>query len=264
VKLHRVREKLRGGEPTMGCFMSLGSPAVAELLGHSGFEWLVIETEHSGLDGAQVEELVRAVETTGAVPFVRVPSSDRVAIQRALDIGARGIVVPLVRTVEEAAAVVAATRFPPEGTRSFGPLRAARYGMDNKAYLEQANEQIVVILILETREAVESLAEIAAVPGIDGLYVGPFDLSLALGLDPLLADSPKLEAVIDEAHRVCRDAGVALGVPVRTPGEVARRLGEGFGLLGLGPDYLLLADAASSGLQAFEAARGPLPTTRTA
>jgi 2-keto-3-deoxy-L-rhamnonate aldolase RhmA len=264
VKLHRIREKLRGGEPTMGCFMSLGSSAVAELLGHSGFEWLVIETEHSGLDGAQVEELVRAVETTGAVPFVRVPSSDRVAIQRALDIGARGIVVPLVRSVEEAAAIVAATRYPPEGRRSFGPLRAARYGMDNKAYLEQANEQIVVILILETREAVEVLAEIVAVPGIDGLYVGPFDLSLSLGLDPLRADAPELEAVIEEAHRVCRDAGVALGVPVRTPDEVERRLGQGFSLLGLGPDYLLLADAARLGLRAFEAFTDSQTATQTA
>jgi len=93
--------------------MSLGSTTVAELLGHAGFEWLVIETEHNGLDAAQVQALTAAVEVTGAVPFVRVPSVDRVAIQRALDIGARGIVVPLVRTVAEAEAIVSATRFPP-------------------------------------------------------------------------------------------------------------------------------------------------------
>ena len=252
MKTHAIREKLQAGRPTIGCFMSLGSPTVAELLGHAGFEWVVIETEHNALDAAEVQILVTAVEAGGAVPFVRVPSSDRVAIQRALDIGARGIVVPLIRTAEEAAAVVSATRFPPAGTRSFGPLRAGRYGFDNEDYFRRANDQIVVILILETREAVEELGEIAVVPGVDALYVGPFDLSLSFGLDPFGASSAELEALIRDAQSVCSESGAVLGVPVRTPDELRRRRAEGFALLGYGPDYLLLGDAARAGMAAFE------------
>jgi 4-hydroxy-2-oxoheptanedioate aldolase len=253
VNTHRIREKLRAGDPTLGCFMGLGSPTVAEVLGHAGFEWLVIETEHNGLDMAQVQELVTAVEGTGAVPFVRVPSLDRVAIQRSLDIGARGIVVPLVRTADEAAAIVSATRFPPVGTRSFGPLRAARYGLDNEDYFRRANEQIVVMLILETREAYEGIREIAAVPGIDALYIGPFDLALSFGLDPLGAATAEVEALIRDAQRVCATSGAALGVPVRTVDELERRRAEGFTLLAFGPDYLLVADAARAAVAAFEA-----------
>ena len=252
MKTHQIRQKLRAGEPTMGCFMGLGSAAVAEVLGHAGFEWLVIETEHNALDAAEVQELVTAVEGTGAVPFVRVPSLDRVAIQRALDIGALGIVVPLVRTAEEAAAIVSATRFPPDGTRSFGPLRAGRYGFDNEDYFRRANDQIVVILILETREAFEGIREIAAVPGIDALYVGPFDLALSFGLDPMGAQSEELESLIRDAQRICSGCGATLGVPVRTVAELLRRRAEGFKLFGFGPDYLLLADAARAGVAAFE------------
>jgi 4-hydroxy-2-oxoheptanedioate aldolase len=252
MKTHQIRQKLRAGEPTMGCFMGLGSAAVAEVLGHAGFEWLVVETEHNALDAAEVQELVTAVEGTGAVPFVRVPSLDRVAIQRALDIGALGIVVPLVRTAEEAAAIVSATRFPPEGTRSFGPLRAGRYGFDNEDYFRRANDQIVVILILETREAFEGIREIAAVPGIDALYVGPFDLALSFGLDPMGAQSEELESLIRDAQRICSGCGATLGVPVRTVAELLRRRAEGFKLFGFGPDYLLLADAARAGVAAFE------------
>jgi 2-keto-3-deoxy-L-rhamnonate aldolase RhmA len=202
---------------------------------------------------AQVQELVIAVEGTGAVPFVRVPSLDRVAIQRSLDIGARGIVVPLVRTADEAAAIVSATRFPPAGTRSFGPLRAARYGLDNKDYFRRANDQIVVMLILETREAYEGIREIAAMPGIDALYIGPFDLALSFGLDPLGAATAEVEALIRDAQSVCATSGAALGVPVRTVDELERRRAEGFTLLGFGPDYLLVADAARAAVAAFEA-----------
>lgn len=252
MKTHQVREKLRKGDPTIGCFMSLGSPTVAELLGHAGFEWLVIETEHSALDAAEVQEIVIAVEASGAVPFVRVPSLDRIAIQRALDIGALGIVVPLVRTAEEAAAIVSATRFPPEGTRSFGPFRAGRYGFDNEDYFRRANDQIVVILILETREAYEGLREIAAVPGVDALYVGPFDLALSFGLDPLRGSTVELEKLIHDAQTICLERGAALGVPVRTPAELVRRRNEGFKLFGFGPDYLLLGDAARAGIAAFK------------
>src|SRR5438105_9884354 len=153
MKTNAVLGKLRRREATLGCFIGLGSANVVELLGHAGLDWLTIETEHNGLDAAEVEHLLRAADNTEAVPIVRVPSADHVYIQRALDTGAQGVMVPLVRSAAEAERIVRTTRYPPDGTRSFGPLRASHYGMDNAAYLAHANANMLVALIIETREA---------------------------------------------------------------------------------------------------------------
>jgi 2-keto-3-deoxy-L-rhamnonate aldolase RhmA len=247
-----VREKLRAGQPTIGCFLGLGSPNVAELLAHAGFDWLVIETEHNGLDSAEIEHMLMALNATETIPLVRVPSSNPVYIQRALDMGALGIVVPMVRTAAEARAIVSATRFPPAGARSFGPLRASHYSFDNADYVRRANDNIIVALILETREAVEHLEEIAAVPGVDAIYLGPFDLCFSLGLDPLQQPHPEIDAIQQQMVAVARKTGIAAGIGVSTPDQLRQRRAEGFTWLGYGPDYQLLADAARAGLAAFE------------
>ena len=165
--------------------MGLGSPNVAELLAHAGYDWLVIETEHNGLDSAEIQHMLMAMSSTSVVPIVRIPSANPVFIQRALDMGALGVLVPMVRTADEARAIVAATRYPPSGKRSFGPLRAAHYGYDNLDYFNRANDNILVSFILETKEGVDNLDEIAAVEGIDAIFLGPFDLCLSLGLNPM-------------------------------------------------------------------------------
>jgi 2-keto-3-deoxy-L-rhamnonate aldolase RhmA len=159
--------------------------------------------------------------------------------------------VPLVRDAKETAAIVKATRFPSSGTRSFGPVRAGRYGLDNEDYFRRANDQVVVVLILETLEALDNLEEIAAVDGVDALYVGPYDLSLSLGIDPFRAGFSELEPIVRRALDVCRKCGVSLGMPVRTPGELLQRRDQGFTFLGFGPDYALLADAAKAANAAF-------------
>jgi len=246
-----VRNKLRAGEPTLGCFLGLGSPNVAELLAHAGFNWLVVETEHNGLDSAEIQHMLMAINGTEAVPLVRIPSANPVYIQRALDIGAMGIVVPMVRTAEEARAIVAATRYPPQGTRSFGPLRASHYTFDNADYLARANDHMLVMLIVETKEAVENLEAIAAVPGIDALFLGPFDLCLSLGLNPMLQPFPEVEAVIKRMLAVGMELGVAAGMGVTTPDQLCQRLSQGFTMLAYGSDYTILACGARVGLDAF-------------
>lgn len=249
---NQVREKLRAGQPAIGCFLGLGSPNVAELLGHAGFDWLVIETEHNGLDSAEVEHMLMAVSGTGAVPIVRVPSSDPVFIQRALDMGAMGVLVPLVKTANEAEAIVRATRYPPHGTRSWGPLRASRYTFDNEDYFNRANDNILVALILETKEAVEDVDAIAAVPGVDVLSLGPWDLSLSLGLNPLKLPLPEVEEVLERALDVGRKRGVAIGSGCNAPEQVRRLQDRGVTFISYGPDYSLIADAARAGLAAFK------------
>ncbi|MBC7810633.1 MAG: 2,4-dihydroxyhept-2-ene-1,7-dioic acid aldolase [Burkholderiales bacterium] len=251
MKTNRVREKMRAGQPTIGCFLGLGSPNVAELLAHAGFDWLVIETEHNGLDSAEIQHMLMAINGTETVALVRIPSSNPVFIQRGLDMGALGIVVPLVKTADEARAIVSATRFPPQGTRSFGPLRASHYGMDNADYLERANDNIIVALILETREAVEDLEAIASVPGVDALYLGPFDLCLSLGLNPMHQPYPQIETIMENMVAAARKHGFAAGIGASTPEQLRQRRAEGFTLLGYGPDYYLLVEAARAGIAAF-------------
>ena len=202
MKTNTVLEKLRAGRPAIGCFLGLGSPNVAELMGHAGYEWLLIETEHNSLDSAEVEHMVRAVDTTDAVQLVRVPSSNHVYIQRALDMGAMGVLVPMVKTAAEAEAIVRATRLPPDGARSWGPLRAPHYTFDTEDYLRRANQNILVALIVEMREAVDNLEAIAAIPGVDVLTLGPWDLSLSLGLNPLDLPLPEVEAVLNRMLKV--------------------------------------------------------------
>ena len=179
MRTNHVRQKLLAHEPTLGCFLGLGSPNAAELLAHAGFDWLVIETEHNALDAAEVQQMLMALNGSETIPLVRVPSANPVYSQRALDMGALGIVVPLVKTAAEADAIVRATRYPPLGTRSFGALRASRYTFDNEDYFQRANDNLLVVLIIETREAVENLEEIAAVPGIGARLAAQIKESLA-------------------------------------------------------------------------------------
>ena len=247
-----VREKVRAGEPTIGCFMGLGSPNLAELLAHAGYDWLVIETEHNALDTAQIEHMLMAINGTETVPIVRIPSADPVFIQRALDIGGMGILVPMVKTADEAKAIVDATRYPPQGRRGWGPLRASQYTVDNEDYFNRANDNILVFLLIETKEAVENLAEIGAVPGIDVLYIGMWDLCLSMGLNPLHMPHPETDAVIERALEVGRTGDVAIGFGESTPEGLQRRQAQGFTVLGYGPDYYLLLQAARAGLEAFK------------
>ena len=252
MKTNHVREKLKAGNPAIGCFLGLGSPSVAELMAHAGFDWLVIETEHNGLDSAEIEHMLRAIDGTDAVPIVRVPSSDQVFIQRALDMGAMGVLVPMVRSAEEARAVVSATRYPPEGTRSWGPLRASGYTFDNDDYFERANENMLVALILETKDALDDLETVAGVPGVDVIFLGPWDMSLALGLDPRQLPLPEIDNVLDRIVEVASKTGVAAGVGAGTPEGLREQQAAGVTFLSYGPDYGLLVQAARAGLEALD------------
>ena len=253
MQANKVRQKIRSGQNAFGCFMGMGSTTVAELLGHAGCEWLVVEMEHNGIDMAEVEQMLMAMNGTDTVPMVRIPSADQVFIQRSLDIGGLGIAVPMVKTAEEAEAIVRASRYPPHGTRSFGPLRASNYTIDYEGYFDQANDNILILLILETAEAVENLEEIANVPGIDVLYIGAFDLCLSLGLNPFDMPLPEIDEVIEHARGVAARCDVALGIGSGSPEELRLRAEQGFTFLGYGPDYQLLLGTLRPGVEAFRA-----------
>ena len=168
-----------------------------------------------------------------------------------------GVLVPMIKTAAEAEAVVSATRYPPKGTRGFGPLRASKYTIEYDSYLENANKNILVALILETKEAVENLEEIASIPGIDIIYMGLWDLSLSMGLDPRLQPLPETDTVVETALKVSQKTGVAIGMGCENFEELLRRESEGFTFMGIGSDYSLLLNAASTRVKAFQASRSP-------
>ena len=247
-----VREKLQAGQPVIGSFLGLGSPNVAELMAQVGFDFLVIETEHNGLDSAEIEHMLMAINGAETIPIVRVASSNPVFIQRALDMGGMGILVPMVKTADEAEDIVRATRYPPDGIRSFGPLRASRYTLDYNEYLQHANDNIIVMLIVETKEAVENLETIASVPGVDVLFLGLFDLCLSLGLNPNKMPHPEIDAIINQVLTVGKSTGVTIGGGAGRPEDVPALQAQGFTLVSYGPDYGLLVKGAQAGLEAFE------------
>jgi len=251
LKTNHTLEALRKGDSTLGCFLGLGSPQVTEVMSATGLDWLVIETEHSAVDIPQAEEMLRAMKGTDTVPLIRLPSSDPVWIQRALDIGAQGIVVPLVKSAEEAQAIVRATRYPPVGTRGFGPLRASNYTLDYEDYFRRANDNILIALIVETKEIVEDLERTAAVPGIDVLIMGSRDLSLSLGLDVLKEPHPEVEEVLNKMLEVGRKTGVAAGIHAYGPQELQAFRNRGFRFLSYKTDYMMLLHEAQAGLAAF-------------
>jgi 2-keto-3-deoxy-L-rhamnonate aldolase RhmA len=245
-----VRQKLLAGETSVGCFLGLGSPSVAELMGHAGFEWLMIETEHNAVDLGDVQHMLMAIGNTGAVPMVRLPSTEPAHIQRALDIGASGIMVPMIRSADEAEQVVAATRYPPEGKRGFGGLRAGRYTFNNSEYFASANENTLVVLIIETKEAVDDIEAIARVPGVDVLMVGTFDLYLSLGLDAFKQPLPEGEQAIGRILAAGRKFNKAVGGAYGSPADLRKREQQGFRMLAF-TDYTLLANAAKGAIGEF-------------
>ena len=251
MKNNWVREKLLAGEPVLGLQMGLGSPAVAEMMGYAGYDWLVIETEHNALDFSQIEHMMMAMSSTEVVPLVRPSSGDPLVIQKVLDAGAMGLFVPMFRTAAEAEAVVKATRYPPAGIRGFGPLRASQYTMDYPDYFARSNDNVLVSFILETKEALANLEEIMAVPGVDALYFGLFDLCISLGLNPINMPFPEIDEAIERALELSRKTGVAIGIGAGSPEDLRFRLDQGMRFMVYGTDYMLLQNAAKTGINAF-------------
>ena len=166
--------------------MSIGNAYTAEVMANLGFDWLCVDLQHGLIDYQDLTAMLPAISTTETTPIVRVPWNEPYEIMKALDAGAYGVIVPMVNNREEALRAVSACRYPPVGLRSFGPIRAALYG--GRGYSVESNGEIACIVMIETAEALENLQDIVTTPGVDGVYIGPSDLALALGL-PAIGDN---------------------------------------------------------------------------
>jgi 2-keto-3-deoxy-L-rhamnonate aldolase RhmA len=235
------RSRLRAGELLIGPLMTLASPEAAEIMAYAGFDWLFIDAEHGPLDALTIQ---RMMQGAGAVPcVVRVAASAEVPIKQALDIGAAGIIAPMVNTAEQAANVVRWAKYSPQGTRGIGVGRAHGYGAQYQEYLRSANEDIAVIVQAEHIDAVKNIEAIVQVPGLDAVLVGPNDLAASLGRIGELTH-PDLIAAIERVTQVCRSARMPLGIFGASAEAVRPHIERGYTLITVGVDVVMLGEAA--------------------
>lgn len=248
-----LREAARQGRPALGLWSSLGDCLALEAMAASGPDYVCIDLQHGAATDANLVPMLQAVAAGGSAPIVRVPAESPAAIMRALDAGARGVIVPLVESGAQAARVVAACRYPPRGSRSFGPFRASIHAGTSRP---DDLEQVASIVMVETKAGIDHLEEIVTTEGLTGVYIGPSDLSLALGLPPASIDAPEFVSLVERIRNLCRAHGVVPGMHCHNGATAQRAIAQGFGMVTVAADLGTLRLALLSEL---ERARQALP-----
>jgi len=253
-----MKEKLAAGKVVLGAQLRFGSPAIAELFGHAGFDYVVFDSEHAPQTPIGIQQQIQALAATPATPIVRMLKNDPDLMRPYLDMGAGGVLVPFVNTADEARLGARALRYPPVGTRGYGPARAAKYGFDPD-YYKTADENMVYLPIIEDVEAVRNIDALLAVEGVDSFIIGPVDLSISLGI-PMQFEHARFQ----EAFRTVLRAGQAAGKPLGTavyggdmfsPDLYKRFIDQGFTLLLVGGDEWMLNASCRKLIECVEALR---------
>ena len=261
MKKNKLRELWANGETTINGWLGLPNTMSAEVVARSGFESVTVDMQHGCVPFESVVPMFQAICQTEAVPMVRVPWNEPGIIMRVLDAGAFGVICPMINTVEEAKALVSASRYPPDGARSNGPFRASFYAGGD--YVKHANDEVLVIAMIETETAIKNLPEILKVEGLDGVYVGPSDLGLSMGEDATLA--PTSQKVIDGIEKIAdltNEAGLVPGVHGDGPETILTRYEQGYKFASLLNDTRLLATACQNGVNAIRG-KGPAEAAKS-
>jgi 4-hydroxy-2-oxoheptanedioate aldolase len=246
------KRALREGRPQIGLWSVLANAAVSELLGAAGYDWLLIDMEHAPNELPDVQAQLQALRGSAATPIVRPPWNDMVWMKRVLDLGAQTLLIPYVQTADEAAQAVSFMRYPPAGRRGVaGGTRATQWGRIPD-YTRRVEEELCLLVQVESRQGLANLDAIAATPGVDGVFIGPADLSADMGHpgDPQHAE---VQAAIEDAVRRIRAAGKAAGILARGEAAGRRWLEAGCGFVAVGVDAALLAQAADGLAAKFRA-----------
>lgn len=256
---NRLQRNLKAGGPAFGAWQMLPGTNLTRLMCRSAhnIDWLLVDMEHGNISDDSMHEIVAATAACGVSPIVRVSEGQQWMIKRALDAGAHGILVPMLNTVEDVKAVVGASKFPPEGNRGFEPLLAVEKFVEQHPhggivkqlrgieYLQQANDHLVTAIQIETKEALDNVREIAATPGVDVLFIGPFDLSVNIGcplIDTVNPD-PKLVQAMETIHEAARESGKACGLYCDTGEQAKEYAGKGFQMINVATDMVSLRSA---------------------
>jgi len=236
------KEKLYQRNPVIGTLVTLNAPEIAEILSLCKFDWLFIDMEHGTLSVSEVQHLIQAIGDHCSA-IVRIPENNPVSIKKALDIGCDGIIVPLVNSAEEARRAVSAAKYPPMGTRSVGIGRAHNYGLSFAEYVASANDNVAVLIQIEHIDAVDRLNDILAVEGIDGIFIGPYDLSGSMNLLGEV-NNELVQAAISTIKLKCHRKSMPVGLFVMKAEAATKEIEDGCQFIAVGIDTALLANAA--------------------
>jgi|TARA_B100001971_G_C18244246_1_gene573060 2-dehydro-3-deoxyglucarate aldolase len=238
-----LKDKLKKKELTIGSWLTFSDPAIAEIMAKSGFDWLVVDMEHSGLSFSQAQEIIRVIDLCNITPLVRVMENNSDLIKRFMDIGAHGVIVPLVNSRSDAEKAVNAVKYPPIGTRGVGLSRAQNYSLDLESYQKWNQDKSIVIVLLEHIKSVENLESIMSVSGIDGFIIGLYDLSGSLGVPGELSH-PKVKEALEEIYSKSQNFDYLMGQHIVPPDPqlVLDKIREGIKFIGFGTDFLFFGN----------------------
>ncbi len=244
-----LKQKLKNNELTIGSWIMMGNPMSVEVMALAGFEWLVIDIEHTSIDLQNAENLIRTIQANGIKALVRVSKNEEVVIKRILDMGADGIIVPMVCSREDAMQAVNYAKYPPIGKRGVGLYRASKYGTGFEEYKKWVNEELVIIAQIEHIDAVNDIDAILEVEGIDGTIIGPYDLSGSMGY-PGEFDRDDVKKAVQRVLDRCEAKNIPSGFHVvdTDPAKLQVKIDQGCTFLAYGIDYFFMRDAAISGM----------------
>lgn len=250
--MNPVRKALLDRKLTLGSWIQTSSPVSAEIMAEQGFEWIAVDCEHTDSQIYEFTSVIRGMYGRGVVPFARVRENDTLAIRQFLDMGAMGVIVPMVNSAEEARRAVAAAKYPPLGVRGFCWGRMNNWGQNFDEYAASANEDIPVVVMIETKQAVDNIDEILDVEGVDGVFIGPYDMSGSYGCigqtsHPIIKQACKRVAEACARHN--KSAGMHIVVP--TDENIAEAKRDGFTFIALGTDIAFIRDGAQRVLKEF-------------
>lgn len=242
-----LKQRIAARQLTVGSWLSFGYPAVGEIMATAGFDWLAIDMEHTAIDMSQAQQLIQIIDLAGCIPLVRVGANDPLAIKRAMDAGAHGVIVPMVNTPADARKAVSAVRYPPVGTRGVGLGRAHAYGLGFEKYKAWAEQETILIVQIEHIEGVDNLEAILAVEGVDGFIVGPYDLSGSLGRPGDFAH-PEVAAALETVRTIMNRSEKVGGYHVvhSNRSEFTARIDQGYTFIAYGDDMVFLAEKVSA------------------
>ena len=260
MRANKLREIWASGGAAVNGWLAVPNGFSAETMAHQGWDSLTVDLQHGVVDYQAAVTMLTAISTTSTVPVARVPWLDPAHLMKVLDAGAYGVICPMVNSREDAERLVAYTRYPPHGTRSFGPIRGLLYGGPD--YPVHANDTVVVFAMIETRDGLDNLEEILSTPGLDAVYVGPSDLSLALGCRPTFDDvDPPAAEAIELVAAKAREHGKVAGIHNGTPEAALKRIDMGFQFVTISSDARLMASGSQ---QILSAMRDGIATPRAA
>lgn len=248
-----LKNKLKNNQLTLGSWITIGHPSIVDIMSSAGFEWLVIDMEHTSIDLTTAHNLIATIQANGMKALVRVSKNEEVIIKRILDIGADGIVVPMIKSKKDALEAIDYAKYPPVGKRGVGLFRAQKYGLGFEEYKKWVNHELVIIAQIEHIEAVQNIQEIITTDGIDGIIIGPYDLSGSMGF-PGEYHREDVKEAIKHTLEICKINNFPSGFHVieSDPSLLQERIEQGCTFLAYSLDFFFLGDSARNGMKTIK------------